>query len=419
MPRTASAAVGRQAQLHNASPPPAPAAQAAERSDAARPRLLGVDAARGAAMLFVCLSHFAGVYFPSGGAAETILSRVSMIATPTFMLLSGIVLAALAHDAARFGRHRDKLIDRGLFQLTIGHVLVCAATVRFPVVIPGALARGEVTDVVGLALIVGALLAPRTAPAARVGLGVALVVVHAAVGAVWTPATVAGDAVYAVLFGTRANARFDNAFPVFPWLGVYFVGLGLGGALARDLATDVPRAARRLARWGGGAALVALAAKGTYHILKTVGGMGPNEAVFTQTYLFGRYPPSPGYLLLYVGIGCVAVAAMLLADARGASRAVLKRFAVVGRASWAVFVTQFAVYNVLAALIRPGQLGLAAAPIVFAATLVPPVLVGWWWASRDLNRYLTVGYPWRWRPARRGRTATRVSSDRGSWLSEP
>ncbi len=348
-------------------------------------------------MLFVCLSHFSSAYFASGSAAESRLLTVSMIAAPTFMLLSGMLLGLLAHDRTGFERQRNKFIDRGLFQVSIGHVIVCAATLQFPVVVTRALARGEVTDVVGLAMILGALLAPRTRPAARLVLGVGFLGAQAALGAAWKPVTALSDAAYAVLLGTHANGLYDNAFPLLPWLAVYLVGSGLGGLLASDLGTDTAGAARRLARWGGAAALAAIAVKATYHVLKTVGVIAPNETLFNLTYVFGRYPPSPAYLFLFGGLGCVGVAATLLAESRGALLAPLRQFAVVGRASWAAFVTQFAVYNLLGTFLRPANPSLVGALLYFVASLVPTVLVARWWAKRDLNRYLTVGYPWRWR----------------------
>ena len=62
-------------------------------------RWLAIDAARGAAMAFVCLSHFATGYFASIGHPERqdLTDRISMLASPAFMLISGSMLLSLIH----------------------------------------------------------------------------------------------------------------------------------------------------------------------------------------------------------------------------------------------------------------------------------------------------------------------------------
>src|SRR5687767_2506611 len=70
-------------------------------------RLRGIDAARGAAMAFVCLSHFGLEYFrPFGGAtAQVTMYRIGMVASPTFMLISGMMLGLLyGSRREEFGR---------------------------------------------------------------------------------------------------------------------------------------------------------------------------------------------------------------------------------------------------------------------------------------------------------------------------
>jgi peptidoglycan/LPS O-acetylase OafA/YrhL len=63
-----------------------------------------LDAARGAAMLFVLLSHFGTAYFSRGEADrfwEAVLIRVGMIASPTFTIVSGLVLGYLLSTTGR------------------------------------------------------------------------------------------------------------------------------------------------------------------------------------------------------------------------------------------------------------------------------------------------------------------------------
>ena len=92
-------------------------------------RLQFIDASRGLAMLFVFVSHFAYGFFDAelGGARET-LTAMGMVASPAFVILSGLMLGFVYRSApSRFGDLRRKFIDRGLFLLTIGHVLILCA----------------------------------------------------------------------------------------------------------------------------------------------------------------------------------------------------------------------------------------------------------------------------------------------------
>jgi hypothetical protein len=64
-----------------------------------------------------------------------------------------------------------------------------------------------------------------------------------------------------------------------------------------------------------------------------------------------------------------------------------------GRCSLAVFVFQYFVYW----LIVPRWLQVPSFwlwPLMFSATLVPLTALAWVWDRHDLNRLLTVGYPW-------------------------
>src|SRR5688500_6240422 len=102
-------------------------------SDSARPRLRFLDAARGVTMFFVFLSHFALLYFsaPEQQVWRNGMIRVGMIATPTFLILSGMVLGVQYHAArGAFARIQARFIDRGLFLLVVGHAAIFLALVR-------------------------------------------------------------------------------------------------------------------------------------------------------------------------------------------------------------------------------------------------------------------------------------------------
>src|SRR4051794_1183091 len=89
------------------------------------PRLRFLDAARGTVMLFVFVSHFAVAYFSPQDRRGWILVDLGLIASPTFMLISGALIALLYHTQPReFQRLRIKLMDRGAFLLVVAHPLI-------------------------------------------------------------------------------------------------------------------------------------------------------------------------------------------------------------------------------------------------------------------------------------------------------
>ena len=63
---------------------------------AAHHRVQFLDAARGSAMFFVLLSHFGFAFFPNqSDPLPTAMRFIGMVASPTFMVLSGLILGFL------------------------------------------------------------------------------------------------------------------------------------------------------------------------------------------------------------------------------------------------------------------------------------------------------------------------------------
>ena len=77
-------------------------------------RLQFLDAARGSAMFFVLLSHFGFTFFPNqADPVPTAMRFAGMVASPTFMMLSGLILGFLYRTSpGSFERLRIKLADR-------------------------------------------------------------------------------------------------------------------------------------------------------------------------------------------------------------------------------------------------------------------------------------------------------------------
>jgi uncharacterized membrane protein len=171
-------------------------------------RLMPVDAVRGAAMVFVGVSHVSFYVQPFSPHMAAVLRWLGFFATPNFLLMSG--LAAGYQLAARPGAAL-RILDRGLFVLLIGHVLVSASLVYMS--LPGTTFEHVViTDTIGLMLCTSPLLRDlhvRTLLPA----GAVLFCVSSAIAFLWHPATGAGTVAGGPLFTSVAVPRPDGISP--------------------------------------------------------------------------------------------------------------------------------------------------------------------------------------------------------------
>jgi len=128
-------------------------------SDSAPFRWRAVDATRGVAMALVCASHFSSTY-PRGSAGAPVLflllHRIGMVATPTFVVVSGLVLGlravAFPDDVPRL---RRRTLDRGLFLLLGARPVILAAHLVKAGGLGAALRWCFVTDALGICALAG------------------------------------------------------------------------------------------------------------------------------------------------------------------------------------------------------------------------------------------------------------------------
>jgi uncharacterized membrane protein len=363
-------------------------------------RIDSLDVARGAAMLFVCLSHFTGNYLatPVSGGASSTLSRsvwvattVSMIASPTFVAVSALVVGYLyrVHPAG-MPELRRKLIDRGLFLLLIGHII------QVPVYAPsGKMGDGVhllfITDVIGLAIIIGPTLMMRTAPITRLLGGAALITSNWLATAFWVPGTEVGRLVARYALGVLDATGDFVGFPPVPWFAVYLLMTVVGERLGEHArAGEFDRSESVLSRIG--AASMAMGA--AFAIARRVlGAVAPGFVVghggLSLWSVSHKFPPGPVYLLFFGGAGLMLIA-RAFALSRASSFGYLTRpIAALGRASFFVFVLQgYVYYLVLPPLhlpfphLWPGYYVVTVLLLVGAANI---------WDHFDGNRYLSVG----------------------------
>ena len=337
-------------------------------------RLPAIDAARGAAMVLVCLSHFAAKYIaPAGGDTPGgWLSFVGHVASPMFFIISGAMVGYLfTIRPGTFDAVRDKLARRALFFLTIGHLLILGAHLQHLVEIGQTARILFVTDTIALALLVSPrLLSIR--PAVRlVGAGVAYAVSCALVFT-WRPESIAVQILKDTLVGPDGPSFWSYNVPVVPWLAVHAAGTVLGGILAREAS---PRATRAIeTRLISAGCILAAAAAAVRvvcwvligHVLTPRG-----DAIRIARQLASpwyRLPPSPAHILLFSGVALLAISAVFAIERLSILTKAIAWLAVLGKTSAFVFVFQFYVYYVFIPKWIP--LHLALSPFIFAISLV-------------------------------------------------
>ena len=353
-------------------------------------------------MLFVCISHFSASYFGrlrESGIPTSALEHVALIASPTFVTLSGLLLGFLARTRPRDSvALRAKLVDRGLFMLTAGHLLIVVAHIPIAGGLGPALEWGFITDVIAIGLLIGPVLIDRVAPGPRVALAGISYVLAWVVVATWHPDYAGLQRAKEYVFGPShfldGNPRlvFD-CFPLIPWLAVYVAATALGEYLGRRAAAGrshdmIPL----LARVAIVCVLAVVVVKGVPFVLKMTGLASTGVLVWTLGWPFQKQPPSPAYLGIYAGLGLVLLCGLLAVDARPALRRWLAVPAALGRASLVMFIVQYFLYFSVFVLWNPGYTPLW--PLLLLASLAVMVGVGLLWARFGRNDVFGVGYRW-------------------------
>jgi uncharacterized membrane protein len=364
-------------------------------AERARARIDLIDVARGAGMLLVFLSHFLEAYyhtFPDPRPqAYKLLTR---IATPAFMCVSGLTLAVLFdRNRDRFAPTRDRLIDRGLFLVLIGHPLfVLSYYFTQDGSLGDTLRVVFVTDAIGFSVIAGAMLIARLGARARLALGLALLGTAWVVMAVWMPPIPSmAWRLKDFLVGEWREPWLSYNFPPVPWFGLYLVASAAGAVFARAHREGNERTLPRRAAVLGICLL--LAAVVVHYALHALTAVSPLHAGALD-HLAGpleKLPPSPVFLLTYVGFTALLLA-VLMRSGRGRFGRTFAWYVVpFGRNSLPAFVMQSYVYFVAVLLLpRPPQVLL---PFYFLATVIVLRAAVLFWERKKLNRFLTVGLP--------------------------
>lgn len=345
-------------------------------------------------MLFVFLSHFGEVYFIRNKAPLLLeLSRrIGMVASPLFIIISGLLLGFFFETRkAQFGKIRARLIDRGIFLLTIGHILILIAHIPFAGGVEAALHWAFMTDTIGFCLIVGPLLITRLRPKARIIFCAGVYVLSWLIILYWQPTSTILRLIEDTLFGQFEGASkiYADNFPLLPWFSLYFISSCLGEWVGKySLEMDITKLARLFLR-------VVLASSGS--LLLIYSGMRLARPLLINSPTihmvispWQKLPPGPVYFLFYGGIGLTIMYSLLKFE----KRYFIKKFSIwasiLGKTSLFIFVLQYYVYFSLYSLLDLSFTFLW--PLYFTISIAIIFYLAKIWHEKNYNRFMTVNY---------------------------
>src|SRR5438093_3228399 len=306
-------------------------------------RLRFIDAARGNAMLFVLLSHFGYSYFLNQrDLLPTSMRLVGMVASPTFAVISGLLIGFLYRTHANdFARLQIRFADRGLFLLAVGRLAILGADVGW-----SRMSCLFLTDTIGVWMVLEPWLVARIRPRDRVATGLALFTLTWFMILCWRPQAGVATVVKDTLFGSLTARTYGYSFPLLPWFAVAFASSALGDRLGAYHLNGDEDAFRRLLQRTAACALGAAAVlNAVYHAAKYVSHNNVLVlAVHPLASPFQKEPPSPVYMLFYGAIGLGLVCAWLHMERNHLAPRIMNRAVAFGQTSLVVFVIQWYVY---------------------------------------------------------------------------
>ncbi len=386
-------------------------------------RVLALDAARGVAITLVMLSHFTMRFATETGHDGALRWPVivGMIASPTFVLLSGAVYGTLsASPRTDRTRLRNVLFDRALFLILVAHALLAGSAILRGV--PGAWHRLYITDTIAPALMFGPAIAARTSGRSRVKIAGALMLISWMILSLPTlPGLGLGTIIRELFVGTLAHGGeswWGYHWPLAEWFGLYLIGTAVGEKTATlQRVAGHQSASDWLLRRG----LVAAIAGGTLSLIAQAisysgharGGTWSNGIQLMSVE--SKFPPSPAYFLWFGGLGLCVIALMYTESRVRWFDAVRRKAHPLGRSSLMIFVVSDYLFHVPFLFWHPRELGWWLS--TFLATLIPLYAMAVVWTRMNGNRLLTVGYPnaTLWSGARRAVAFLGVCVDSAVW----
>ena len=288
----------------------------------ARSRIAVIDVLRGLIMLIMLFDHVREAIFvhvPLTDPLDAVHTDPALFFTrsathfcaPLFVFLTGLGAWLYAHPASGPRSATGFLVKRGLLLVFLELVVVNFAWYG---VFPPQTIFLQVIWVIGLAMVFLGLV--HKLPTALLGaVGLAIICGHNAL--TWmsfAPGTVAYDVWTLLLHRGYLVAdgaiKVKVAYPLLPWIGVILAGYAAGPVYA---ATMAPERRRRILVATGACALLLLMLLRGFNIYgEELPWTVQDSAIRTVMSFLAltKYPPSLDYLLLTLGIGALALAAL-------------------------------------------------------------------------------------------------------------
>ena len=294
--------------------------------------------------------------------------------------------------SSSFAQLRQKLIDRGLFLLIVGHTILAISHVFAGAGFVAGFKIGYVTDVVGFAVVLGPWLVDAMRPKPRIVLALCIFGLSWLAVFLWHPAGFGATTKQYLIGIPNLSDATRGDFPLLPWFGVYLLGTVLGQMLGgyyaqkREQAGHLMLAAIGAVSFGAG-----ILAKLGLHVFR---GAFPafeqaHPLLVFSVSTYQKFPPGPVYVIFFGGAGMLLVAGILEAGRRGFMPFVLNRLRQIGLASLFIYVLQYYVYVVVLRALRLPYSPFW--PLLFLFTIFLLERAAALWNSAEGNRYLTVG----------------------------
>ncbi|MGH8175737.1 MAG: acyltransferase family protein [Steroidobacter sp.] len=358
-------------------------------------RIDAIDAARGCAMVLVCLSHIRQHFDVSSPTISYLLGVITRIATPTFLLLSGFIAGYLLRgDKPRIG---ITLIDRGLFLLVVAHLLLGLAHLPEVSLFEWLFARVTITDAIGVALCM-AVLFRKFSGGALLALGVSVCVLSWVIGFTGAAQSAWANHLGGLLFNLSSAPNPLVNVALAPYLAVFMLGMALSAHLHGALTSNNQRfLARRLLTIGACGVTAALIGVLAWHASKNSLPDALREPYITDLLRATldprrKWPPSPAYLLFYSGIGLLLAGVFFHRRPALFLEPVIRTASTIGRASLMCFVVQdWLLFVVPAAFGFKDVVSTSFWFAYFAATVLTLYVLARLWGEARGNRFLTLG----------------------------
>jgi uncharacterized membrane protein len=356
-------------------------------------RLAGIDAARGIAMILVCVSHVRH-HFRDFDAVYALLTAITRIATPTFLLLSGFV-AAHVLTSGKPGA-RIAIVDRALFVLIAGHLLLNVEELRLVPLGQWLLERVTVTDAIGVSLAMSALLVWLPSRVLTL-LGMFLALISWPIARMLTADANLGGYVLTALFDVRSNHGSLVDAAIVPYLGVFLVGMGLSkGSLSLLVTRNHAALARKFVRVAVTAivtcAVLALLARSFKDPIAHALGTPLSTLLLQGLNPMQKLPPSPAYLGSYGSAALLIAAACLASRPQMLVRPIVNWSATIGRASLLCFVLQDWMLKMIPIVLGfESTRSVAFWMVYLVVTVLALYLAASKWSAHGANRLLSVG----------------------------